>query len=110
MAAVNYSRFADEDAFDRAVRLHVYRHFVATSRPPTVDETGAVLDQPQSAVAAAYGRLAAGRVLVLMPDSLDIWMAMPFSAVPTAFRVTSGELAWWANCAWDALGIPAMLG
>jgi hypothetical protein len=37
-------------------------------------------------------------------------MAMPFSAVPTPFRVTTAEGAWFANCAWDALGIPAALG
>lgn len=34
---------------------------------------------------------------------------MPFSAVDTQIRVTSGGKSWWANCAWDALGIPAML-
>ena len=37
-------------------------------------------------------------------------MAMPFSAVPTRYRVTVSEHWWYANCAWDALGIPAMLG
>jgi hypothetical protein len=36
-------------------------------------------------------------------------MAMPFSALPTPYRVTAGSASWWANCAWDALGIPAML-
>ena len=36
-------------------------------------------------------------------------MAMPFSAVPTPFRVNTPRGTWWANCAWDALGIPVML-
>ena len=36
-------------------------------------------------------------------------MAMPFSAVPTAFRVRTSGGEWWAPCAWDALGISAML-
>jgi hypothetical protein len=35
--------------------------------------------------------------------------AEPFSAVPTAFYVEVGKHAWWGNCIWDALGIPAML-
>jgi alkylmercury lyase-like protein len=35
--------------------------------------------------------------------------AAPFSAVPTAFPVRSGRRAWYGNCIWDALGIPAML-
>ena len=37
-------------------------------------------------------------------------MANPFSAVPTDYRVFVGERAHYANCAWDLLGIPAMLG
>jgi hypothetical protein len=36
-------------------------------------------------------------------------MANPFSAVPTAFRVHAQGNTYWANCAWDALGIPATL-
>ena len=36
-------------------------------------------------------------------------MAHPFSGVPTPFRVEIGERSYWANCAWDALGIPAAL-
>jgi len=36
-------------------------------------------------------------------------MAHPFSAVPTAYPVKSEGRTYWANCAWDALGIPAML-
>lgn len=37
-------------------------------------------------------------------------MALPFSAVPTDYRVESGSRSWWANCAWDALAIPRLLG
>jgi hypothetical protein len=36
-------------------------------------------------------------------------MAHPFSGVPTAFRVEAGDRIYWANCSWDALGIPAAL-
>jgi hypothetical protein len=36
-------------------------------------------------------------------------MAHPFSGVATPFRVTVAERKYWANCAWDALGIPAAL-
>jgi hypothetical protein len=36
-------------------------------------------------------------------------MAMPFSAEPTSFEVSGVGRRWYANCAWDALGIPAML-
>ena len=36
-------------------------------------------------------------------------MANPFSALPTKFRMQVGQVAYWANCAWDMLGIPAAL-
>ena len=35
---------------------------------------------------------------------------MPFSAVPTDYRVDWGAQSAFANCAWDALGIAAALG
>ena len=36
-------------------------------------------------------------------------MANPLSAVPTPYRVYVDGRRLWANCAWDSLGIPAML-
>jgi hypothetical protein len=33
-------------------------------------------------------------------------MLNPFSAVETPHRVEAGGRSWFANCAWDALGIP----
>ena len=37
-------------------------------------------------------------------------MANPFSGVPTDHTFASGGVRYFANCAWDALGIPAALG
>lgn len=37
-------------------------------------------------------------------------MALPFSATPTDHVVRSGNLSWFANCAWDALAIPVAIG
>ena len=36
-------------------------------------------------------------------------MLNPFSAVETPYRVEADGRSWFANCAWDALGIPAAL-
>jgi hypothetical protein len=94
---------------DREVRLSVYRHLIRTAEAPSLAETSADVGAEQTAVSASLERLAANRVLVLHPTSRRVWMAMPFSAVATEFRVISAERAWWANCAWDALGISAML-
>ena len=48
-----------------------------------------------------------------MPGSSYLWMAEPFSAVPTFFPVRSREPGddrrWFGNCVWDALAILALL-
>ncbi len=36
-------------------------------------------------------------------------MAHPFSAVETPYAVEAGGVSYWANCAWDALGIAAVI-
>jgi len=43
--------------------------------------------------------------LVLNPAGDGIRMANPFSALPTAHRVHAADRWWYANCAWDAVGI-----
>jgi Alkylmercury lyase len=37
-------------------------------------------------------------------------MANPLSAAPTTFRVATPRGEYWGTCAWDALGVVAMLG
>ena len=59
---------------------------------------------------AALEALAVNRQVILDPKTREIWMAGPFSAVPTRFRVHGAKASWWANCAWDMFGIPAALG
>ena len=64
----------------------------------------------QIEVEAALHRLADARELVLAQGTPYVWMANPFSAIPTPFRVEAGERRWWGNCIWDALGILAAVG
>ena len=40
---------------------------------------------------------------------MTIRMANPFSGIPTDFRVHANGKTYFANCAWDMLGIPAVL-
>lgn len=94
---------------DGRVRLSVYRHFVGRGLAPSVEDLSDELGASIAAIAASLERLAEAHVLVLDPATRGLWMAMPFSAVPTGFRVRTPGGEWWANCAWDALGISAML-
>lgn len=100
---------ATKSDLDRDIRFHVYRHFVETGRAPTVPAIASDLDAPQDAVERSLRRLADGHVLALAPGSLNVWMAHPFSAVPTPYPVETSERRYWANCAWDALAIPTLL-
>jgi hypothetical protein len=95
---------------DVALRLHVYDRFVLEGRPPTLSAAALALDAPVEDVEAALLRLVEGRAIVLRPGTMDVWMASPFSAFPTPFTVEVEDRSVFANCAWDALGVIAMLG
>jgi alkylmercury lyase-like protein len=97
------------DARALAVRNHTYALFVELGRAPTVKEVAGAAGLPAGEVEATWRELHAVHALVLEPDRAEIRMANPFSAVPTAFRVRAGGRSWYANCAWDAVGICAAL-
>ena len=102
-------RTVTTEELDREVRLSVYRHLVRTGQAPALRDTSADVGAEPTAISESLERLDASHVLVLHPTTRQLWLAMPFSASPTEFRVMSGDRTWWANCAWDALGISAML-
>jgi hypothetical protein len=88
---------------DRDLRNRTYALFVELGRAPAASELG-----DESAVKAGWRRLHEEHALVL--DGADeLRMCNPFSAVPTAYRVHAVGRSWYANCAWDAFGIPAAL-
>jgi hypothetical protein len=91
------------------VRRHIYRVMAATGCAPGVSETAGALGRSIEEIEAAYAQLNADHAIVLHPGTLNIWMAMPFSNVPTPFRVIVKAREYFANCAWDAFGIPAAL-
>jgi hypothetical protein len=93
--------------FDAAVRLAVYQHFASTGQAPSLAQIAARCECSDQEVRAGYARLRANRVLLLEPDGETIRMAPPFSGVPTPHTVDVGRHRYFANCAWDALGIPA---
>lgn len=92
------------------LRHLVYRKFLETGAAPGADDLARELATPVEAVRTALESLQAEHALVLAPATREtIWMAHPFSNVPTDYRVAAGDGKWWANCAWDALGIVALL-
>ncbi len=92
---------------DTSLRLFIYRHVIAKCRAPSIAEM-AKRFKSRKQVDAVLQRLCASHAFVLQENG-ELWRAAPFSAVPTAFPVRIGRRSWYANCIWDALGIPAML-
>ncbi|MEM7283327.1 MAG: alkylmercury lyase family protein [Pseudomonadota bacterium] len=82
--------------------------FLKRGYAPTVDELAGRFVVERSHVCDGLKRLQDYHGVVLHPDSLEIWVAHPFSTVPTGFLVTSGDREWWGNCAWCSLGLAAL--
>ncbi len=95
---------------DNLVRVAIYGRFVDEGDPPSAAEVAKALSVSEEDAQAAFRRLEEAHVIVLMPGTLEVWMANPLSAVPTAFRVETPRGFFWGNCIWDAFGTVAMLG
>ena len=97
------------EVVEQQIRLYVFQHAAETARMPKPDEIAAGLGRSPFEVEESLYRLAASRLLVLAPGTANVWVAPPFCAVPTDFRVSARGRTYWGICIWDALGIPAAL-
>ena len=97
--------------FDVQVKMAVYRHFAKTGQRPRPEDVAARVGggADVKSVIEAYQRLRAQRLLVLEDDGESIRMASPFSGVPTQHVAEVDGIRYFANCAWDALGVIAAL-
>jgi len=97
------------DELTTAVRHHVYESFVARGHPPTLQEMADRAGTPAQEVVRALVHLEGGRALILSPARDRVLVAPPFSAIPTPFWVETADGSWWGNCAWESLGIAALV-
>jgi hypothetical protein len=95
--------------FDTQAKLVIYNHFAGTGHAPSPGEVAERMNAEVEGVLESYQRLRAQRLLVLEADGSSIRMAPPFSGIPTQHVVEADGIRYFANCAWDALGIPAAL-
>lgn len=100
---------APAETFAWHLRGRLYRRIRDTGTVPSRAELAAGLAAADTEVDRALRFLADACVLAL-DERGEVWMAHPFSAVPTPYRVETPIGAHWANCAWDALAIPVLLG
>ena len=95
--------------FDLKVRYQIYRFFADNCRAPSHQEVAHLLTAEKEHVQVSFRKLHERHMIFLEPGADAIRMANPFSAIPTGFKVRSGSKQWWANCAWDSMGIAAAL-
>jgi hypothetical protein len=96
--------------FDIVVKLKIYESISETTKVPTSVEIALSLGYSVEEVEEALQRLYQKRLLVLEPGSTShIRMAPPFSGVETPHLVNIDGKSYFANCAWDALGVAAAL-
>jgi hypothetical protein len=91
------------------VRAFIYQYFADTTRAPGVEETAGHFNISNEEAGQIYMNLNDRHAFFLEPGTLNIRMANPFSGVPTDFKVYANGKTYFANCAWDMLGIPAAL-
>ena len=96
--------------FDTIVKMSIYETIAKTTKAPTSADVAKTLGARVEEVEAAFDRLHKKRLLVPEPGNMSqIRMAPPFSGVETPFLVKVRGKSYYANCVWDALGVPAAL-
>jgi hypothetical protein len=91
------------------IRAFVYQHFAETTHPPRADDVASHFALTHKEAVSAYEELHQRHTLYLKPGTHEILMANPFSGIETSFKVHANGRTYFANCAWDSLGIPAAL-
>jgi len=102
-------RHLEHDQLDERVRLFVYQEILREEKSPTVAQIANALVCSPKQIRQSLCRLSETHAFMLQENG-QLWRAAPFSCIPTSFPVRVGKRSWFANCIWDALGIPAMLG
>ncbi|HAC04973.1 MAG TPA: hypothetical protein DCF71_03785 [Gemmatimonadetes bacterium] len=96
--------------FDWSMRSEIYRVFAETGASPTSEQLAASLHASPEQITASLAALYDAHEIAPTSGGSGVWMANPFSATETEYPVETAHMTCYANCAWDALGLPAILG
>ena len=97
------------DDQDWQIRFNLYRFFVEHGHPPAYTKLATEMGLSPDTLRRAYHRLHRDHAIFLETGTDEVRMANPLSAVSTPYQVEVNGRTFYANCAWDSLGIPAML-
>jgi hypothetical protein len=119
---------------DEALRIFVYDRLIERGGPPSsCAEIASYFSVPEADARFALAHSRIGKTVLVDPATGEIWMAGPFAATPTPYKITplktepratraahlpSDPLtlepsdpgrSWFANCAWDMLGVASLV-
>ncbi len=97
-------------SLDQELRHRVYSALARAARAPGASSLAATLGVGVAEIREGFERLHAAHALVLDAVTREVRMALPFSNIPTAYRVESKGRSWDVNCAWDSLALVRLLG
>jgi len=95
---------------DWDVRLFLYETIVSTGDVPPSAVIADHFDMTIAEATQVLRRLHDAHLIFLSPNTDELMMAFPLSAIETDYKVVVDGVILYANCAWDSLGIPAMIG
>ena len=93
-----------------ALRVFVYDELLDRGVPPSIGDVAGHFRVAPNEARRALTELRIGKTILVHPRTGEVWMAGPFSAAETPYRVTDGRRQWWANCAWDMFGVATIAG
>jgi hypothetical protein len=90
----------------RDLRIYIYDVLLERGLPPSALEIGRHFGRSEREVKHAIADLKIGKTVLPHRVTREVWMAGPFASEPSEYRVEGKHVTWYANCAWDMLGIP----
>jgi hypothetical protein len=93
-----------------ALRQFIYEQILLEGTPPSSARIAERFGASRPDALRALADLKIGKTVLVHPKTGEIWMAGPFSSVPTPYVVERGGRQWWSNCIWDLLGAAVIVG
>ena len=84
-------------SIDYDIRHYIYATFADAGLPPTTRQVSDHFNISIASVEKAFERLADAHHIALAPGSHCVWMAHPFSGLPTNYTATIGQKRFHGN-------------
>jgi hypothetical protein len=82
---------------DLDIRHFIYTTFAETARPPATREIAEFISLSIDEIEGSLDRLAQAHHIALAPGTHTIWMAHPFSGLPTNYIAKVEGKKYWGN-------------